>query len=117
MRAETKLRYPALYQALAGYFHEDWDDTAREQGLQASEELVLRRMIADAPESRIRARISDIERLLLGTKDETTLREIVCHDIAAHVEPSTHGHTMRSWLEHVADLHRESLTNRTFWRR
>jgi len=102
-------QYPELNQIMGGYFHQDWFDDFRDRGEEPSEEIVLQQMLLQKSVSRKQAAIRELERLLASTHDEETLQQIIVDDMGAQVDPRLDGSTMHAWLEHIADLLRESL--------
>jgi len=102
-------QYPELEQIMGGYFHQDWFDEFRDRGENPSKEIVLQQMLLQKSVSRKQAAVGELERLLASTRDEETLRQVIVHDMGAQVNPRLDGSTMHAWLEHIADLLRESL--------
>jgi len=102
-------QYPELDQIMGVYFNQDWFDDFRDRGEEPSEEIVLQQMLQQSNASQKQAAIRDLERLLASTHDEETLQQIIVDDMGAQVDPRLDGSTMHAWLEHIADLLRESL--------
>jgi len=89
--------YPALYQLLAGYFHEDWPEEY------PSADDALRAFRAEAPPGAIRAAVLEVERLLAEQLSDGDLGRLLMEGFRLNYVPERDGRTHREWLQHVRE--------------
>ncbi len=92
-------QYPALFQFLGGYFHEDWQ-------LDFADWIsVVRDYKSHASSNELRRVIIEIEGLLIDTPDDQALRHRLFHELGCYYDPRPDlgGPSYHEWLASVAD--------------
>ncbi|MBV4463261.1 hypothetical protein KVG95_07925 [Pseudomonas sp. SWRI79] len=91
-------RFPALFQFLAGYFHEDWSCDHE------SEDDVVRSFVAESSPERISQVKDELQVVLRSIQSEEELQvflfeEIGCSYYYPYAWPSS-----KAWLEHILSM-------------
>jgi CdiI immunity protein len=89
---------PALEQFFGGYFNQDWDLDAPDDG------AVVALFVREAAPERLDEVRRELDRLLALRLDEKQLRDVLLSDLAAYYDPGPDGLTMTEWLRRVRSL-------------
>jgi hypothetical protein len=95
--AAADREYPALYQLLAGYFHEDWRDDA------PTTDAVVRGYVVDAPPAAVQATRADLDRLLARRLSEPDLSRLLSDGFGCDYAPEADGIAPSRWLAELRD--------------
>lgn len=96
--AQADRDFPALYQLLAGFFHQDWRDEVD------SADAVVRSFISEAPPDAVSAARGDLDRLLGMGLDDASLTRVLADGFGCDYVPETDGATPARWLSHVRTM-------------
>jgi hypothetical protein len=88
-------QYPALWQLLGGYLHQDWQDDYE------SPSAALRDFVSGEP-SYVVDLPTEIEKVLNSTPDDAALEETLV-DLGSGFLPSGAGQNPREWLRSLKD--------------
>jgi phenylalanyl-tRNA synthetase beta subunit len=92
---EADRAFPALYQLLAGYFHQDWRDEF------ASPEAAVRSFAAEAPPAAVDAAVAELDRLLGWELDEAALTRLLWDGFGCDYVPQSDETAPSRWLATV----------------
>jgi hypothetical protein len=92
------MRYPNLYQLIAGGFHQDWPD---EHGSLFD---VLNAHFATATGAERAAIAREVDLLLGSTDSEDALRSVIEGELYGYVRPAVEGLSYREFLTKVRDM-------------
>ncbi|WP_085690515.1 MULTISPECIES: contact-dependent growth inhibition system immunity protein [unclassified Pseudomonas] len=94
----TRTKSPALFQLLAGYFHEDWTSDHEEA------DDVLKLFLSETSDENLFHVKVELKTLLRSKLSEEQLEDFLLEEIGCSYYYPSEWSSGRTWLEHVLDL-------------